>query len=56
MLSFLEDKIGRGIVVRNHLGIPLFAKALQWKGSDFVKYDELLSIIECYVVGSSLSA
>lgn len=47
---------GIGIVVRNHLGIPLFAKTIERQGTDYVEYSELLGIIEGYVFGSPLSA
>ncbi|KAI5662672.1 hypothetical protein M9H77_21995 [Catharanthus roseus] len=50
------SQVGTGILVRNHQGIPLFAKALHQLGVDSVEYDELLSIIKGYVVGSPLSA
>lgn len=43
-------------MVRNHLGIPLFAKALQWIDIDSVEYGELLDIIKGYVIGSPLLA
>lgn len=55
-IAFSEDRIGIGILVRNHRGIPLFAKALQCTCSFFVDYSELLGVIEGYVVSSSLSA
>lgn len=52
-MSFSEDEIGIGIIVRNYLGIPLSAKCITCPGHFSVDCDELLGIIEGYT-GSSL--
>lgn len=44
-VAFSEGRIGTTILVRNHLGIPLFANALQYSGSFFVGYGEFLGTI-----------
>lgn len=50
-----DDKIGIGIIVRNHLGTLLLAKIVAHMWRFRVDYGELLAIIEGYVTGSSLS-
>lgn len=48
-IAFSEHKIGIGILVRNHLGIPFLAKALSPRGRYVVDYGELMGIIESYM-------
>lgn len=52
-IRYPEDKIVTGILVHNHLGIYLFAKALYRTGIDSVKYGKLLDYFEGYVVTKS---
>lgn len=47
-ISFTLVKIGIGTLVRNHLGVPLLAKAIPRVGHFDVDYRELLGIIEGY--------
>lgn len=53
---FLECRIGISILVRKSSRHPLVCQSLQQMDIDFVKYGELLGIIEGYVVGSPLLA
>lgn len=45
-MAFSEDKIGIGIIVRNHLGILLLAKFIPRPDSFSVDYGEFQVIIE----------
>lgn len=49
--SFFGDKIGIGLIIRNHLRIPLLAKCIPRLGSFFVDYGKL-GIIEGHIVSS----
>lgn len=53
---FAKSRIDIGIIVHNHLGIPLLAKVLTREGRFSVKYEELQGIIGSYVACSSLLA
>lgn len=53
-LAFSKDKIGIGILVRNHLGISFQAHAIPRKCHFNIDYGEHLTIIENYVIGLSL--
>lgn len=52
-MAFSDDKIGISILVHNHLGIPLLAKAIPRMGCFKISYGELVAIIEGYVAGST---
>lgn len=54
--AFSNHKIGIEILVRNHLGIPLIAKAPHIKADFTVDYRELIGIIKSYVLGSFVSS
>lgn len=53
-MAYPKDKIGIGIFVRNHLGIPQLAKIIPRIGHFKIGYGKVLGIIEGHVIGSSL--
>ncbi|KAI5648255.1 hypothetical protein M9H77_34260 [Catharanthus roseus] len=55
-ISFSENKISIGILVRNNLGIHVLARALHHIKCFTVDYGEPIGIIEGYVIGSSFSS
>lgn len=54
-MAFSESKIGIGIIVRNHLGVPLITICIPIQIISLVEYGELLGIIEDHVASSLLS-
>lgn len=55
-VTFAERKIGIGILIQNHLGIPLLAKFVPPAGSFSLDYGEFLDIIRGYMLGMILFA
>lgn len=53
--TFTKAKMGIHILIRNHLGVHIFAKAVPRQVSFLVDYGELLSIIEGYILGQPYS-
>lgn len=53
-MAFSDHKIGTGILVCNHLGIPLLGKVMPRMSHFKISYGELLAIIKGYVSGSIL--
>lgn len=54
-VTFSDGKITIGILIRNHLGTPLFTQAILYLGHFSIDYGELISITEGYMTGSSIS-
>lgn len=52
---FAGGKIVIGILIHNHLGIPLLVKSVPCAGIYSIDYGDLVGIIEGYSVGMALS-
>lgn len=54
-VGFTTEKIGIGMIIRNHIRIPILAKGIPHLGSFSIDYGELTGVIEGYIVKTSFT-